>query len=136
MYASTDGSVEGTDVLGLLFLLHRVSMMLVLKFMRVHVGFTRVSQHILIFLLCAAAVNCSVCDAEKQPNVLVFLMDDMGYGDIRALNPAGAGFETPHLDNLLQLISQILNWQILIHQLLLYHLLLFFLPVQLLVLVL
>ena len=103
MYASTDGSVEGTDVLGLLFLLHRVSMMLVLKFMRVHVGFTRVSQHVLIFLLCAAAVNCSVCDAEKQPNVLVFLMDDMGYGDIRALNPAGAGFETPHLDNLLQL---------------------------------
>ena len=51
MYASTDGSVEGTDVLGLLFLLHRVLMMLVLKFMRVHVGFTRVSQHILIFLL-------------------------------------------------------------------------------------
>ena len=27
----------------------------------------------------------------------------MGYGDVRALNPDGAGFETPHLDNLLKL---------------------------------
>ena len=103
MYASTDGSVEGAEVLGLLLLFHKVSTMLFLRFMRVHVGFARVSQHILIFLLCAVAVNCSVCDAEQHPNVLVFLMDDMGYGDIRALNPAGAGFETPHLDNLLQL---------------------------------
>ncbi len=92
MYASTDGSVEGAEVLGLLLLFHKVSTMLFLRFMRVHVGFARVSQHILIFLLCAVAVNCSVCDAEQHPNVLVFLMDDMGYGDIRALNPAGAGF--------------------------------------------
>jgi len=29
-------------------------------------------------------------------------MDDMGYGDVHALNPHGAGFETPHLDFLLQ----------------------------------
>ena len=29
-------------------------------------------------------------------------MDDMGYGDVHALNPNGAGFETPHLDFLLE----------------------------------
>ena len=29
-------------------------------------------------------------------------MDDMGYGDIQALNPNGAGFETPHLEFLLE----------------------------------
>lgn len=34
----------------------------------------------------------------KSPNILIFLMDDMGYGDIKALNPEGAGFATPNLD--------------------------------------
>ena len=29
-------------------------------------------------------------------------MDDMGYGDVHALNPNGAGFETLHLDFLLK----------------------------------
>ena len=36
----------------------------------------------------------------RSPNVLIFLMDDMGYGDVRTLNPDGAGFETPNLDAL------------------------------------
>ena len=44
----------------------------------------------------------SLLALERQPNILVFLMDDMGYGDVHALNPNGSGFETPHLDNLLE----------------------------------
>jgi len=38
----------------------------------------------------------------KNPNILIFMMDDMGYGDIRALNPEGSGFLTPNLDQLIQ----------------------------------
>lgn len=52
-----------------------------------------------IGLLCA---NTSLYGSETKPNILVFLMDDMGYGDVHALNPNGAGFETPHLDFLLE----------------------------------
>ena len=37
----------------------------------------------------------SLLALERQPNILVFLMDDMGYGDVHALNPNGSGFETP-----------------------------------------
>lgn len=38
----------------------------------------------------------------QKPNVLVFMMDDMGYGDIRVLNPEGSGFLTPNFDQLIQ----------------------------------
>ncbi len=46
--------------------------------------------------------NASLYAGELKPNILVFLMDDMGYGDVHALNPNGAGFETPHLEFLLE----------------------------------
>jgi len=46
--------------------------------------------------------NASLYASEIKPNILVFVMDDMGYGDIQALNPNGAGFETPHLEFLLE----------------------------------
>ena len=36
---------------------------------------------------------------DVKPNVIFILADDMGYGDIRALNPEGK-IETPHLDRL------------------------------------
>lgn len=41
-----------------------------------------------------------LADDPPRPNVLIFLMDDMGYGDIHALNPKGSGFSTPNLDAL------------------------------------
>lgn len=38
---------------------------------------------------------------QKKPNIIIFLMDDMGYGDVGALNPKG-GIPTPHLDQLVE----------------------------------
>ena len=38
-------------------------------------------------------------DANARPNVVVILADDLGYGDVRANNPASA-IPTPHLDRL------------------------------------
>jgi arylsulfatase A-like enzyme len=38
----------------------------------------------------------------RPPNVIIFLMDDMGYGDVHALNPQGSGFATPNLDALVK----------------------------------
>lgn len=35
--------------------------------------------------------------AEKQPNILVILADDLGYGDVSAFRP-GADVQTPHVD--------------------------------------
>ncbi len=43
----------------------------------------------------SAPVNVSI----GFPNVIVILADDLGYGDISAINPA-AGIATPHLDRL------------------------------------
>ncbi|MFT5150576.1 MAG: arylsulfatase A [Planctomycetota bacterium] len=37
--------------------------------------------------------------ASERPNVVVILADDMGYGDVHALNP-GSALATPHLDRL------------------------------------
>ncbi len=49
----------------------------------------------LIFAVVLSAVSLSA----KQPNVLVILVDDMGYGDVGAYN-AGSKIPTPNLDRL------------------------------------
>lgn len=49
----------------------------------------------LIFAAALSAVSLSA----KQPNVLVILVDDMGYGDVGAYN-ADSKIPTPHLDKL------------------------------------
>ena len=54
------------------------------------------------FFVGVFCTNASLYAGELKPNILVFLMDDMGYGDVHALNPNGAGFETPHLEFLLE----------------------------------
>ena len=44
------------------------------------------------------AAPCSSHSA--QPNLILFLADDLGYGDIQALNPGRGRIKTPHLDRL------------------------------------
>lgn len=45
------------------------------------------------------AVLASPLPAADRPNIVFILADDMGYGDVRALNPAST-IPTPHLDSL------------------------------------
>ena len=40
-----------------------------------------------IFLFLLSATHASAATAHDKPNVVVFFMDDMGYGDCRAYNP-------------------------------------------------
>ena len=47
----------------------------------------------LLLLLCGSAF------AAETPNIVFILADDMGYGDVRALNPESK-IPTPHLDAL------------------------------------
>ena len=49
-----------------------------------------------LLLLLAPALGAGTAE---PPNVVVILADDMGYGDVRALNPRSA-IPTPHLDRL------------------------------------
>ena len=57
-------------------------------------------KSIILVLLSLLTINLLGPVEAKSPNVLIFLMDDMGYGDVHALNPNGAGFATPNLDAL------------------------------------
>src|SRR5438045_2109803 len=47
--------------------------------------------------LLLGATGRAAADGPKPPNVVVILCDDLGYGDVRCLNPAGK-IPTPHLD--------------------------------------
>ena len=38
--------------------------------------------------------------ADRPPNIVIILADDLGYGDVRAYNPARGKIATPHLDRL------------------------------------
>jgi arylsulfatase A-like enzyme len=48
------------------------------------------------FLFAGTAV---AADPARKPNVVIILADDLGYGDVKALNPGGK-IPTPHLDRL------------------------------------
>lgn len=52
----------------------------------------------LYFLALAVAMACSAF-AAKSPNVVVILVDDMGYGDLGSFNPDSKIY-TPHIDRL------------------------------------
>ena len=54
-------------------------------------------------LILAAALACpaiTLLRAADQPNILYILADDLGYGDVRALNPARGKIATPNLDRM------------------------------------
>lgn len=48
--------------------------------------------------LSVGAMSATNITAKKQPNFIVILMDDMGYGDLRA--NGAIGYETPNIDRL------------------------------------
>ena len=50
----------------------------------------------LLYLLLPVALFA----ADRPPNIVIILADDLGYGDIRAYNPTRGKIATPHLDRL------------------------------------
>ena len=60
------------------------------------------NQKLIHKLACAFLVlwTCSAYAAEHRPNIIVLLADDMGVGDISALN-ANSKIHTPHIDSLI-----------------------------------
>lgn len=51
-------------------------------------------------ILSVAACTTTARAAEAHPNILVILADDLGVGDVQALNPERGKIKTPHLDRL------------------------------------
>ena len=54
--------------------------------------------HKKLVLPAAALLSIFTAEAQKQPNIIVILMDDMGYGDIGT--QGAIGYETPNLDKM------------------------------------
>ena len=46
------------------------------------------------------ATHVAAAAADKQPNIVVILADDLGYGDVHAYNPERGKIPTPHIDRL------------------------------------
>ena len=53
----------------------------------------------LLMIACFASNAESADDSSQKPNILIILADDMGYGDVRAINPSSK-IPTPNLDRL------------------------------------
>lgn len=54
----------------------------------------------LLASMLTGAANVSESAAGQRPNIVVILCDDLGYGDVRCLNPERGKIPTPHIDRL------------------------------------
>ena len=76
---------------------------LVSKGLRGHTSlfFTRglYSMRFIALFFCFSATTAFCAHAQEKPNVIIFFMDDMGYGDCRAYNPESK-VSLPNIENL------------------------------------
>ena len=54
-------------------------------------------RSILPVLACGLALSAQ---ADTKPNIVYILADDLGYGDVKCLNPERCKIATPHMDRL------------------------------------
>lgn len=63
----------------------------------------RIATFILVILPAVLSIHPAICDELQHnrsvPNVVLILADDLGYGDVKCLNPQGK-IATPHFDRL------------------------------------
>jgi len=60
----------------------------------------RIHVFITLALLAFTVPRLSAAATTAKPNIVYILADDMGYGDVQALNPQRGKIKTPHLDRL------------------------------------
>ena len=63
--------------------------------LRLHPAFT-----FALTILCLLATRVMSAAESTRPNIVYILADDLGYGDVQALNPTRGKIKTPHLDRL------------------------------------
>ena len=54
----------------------------------------------MLLLLNLFSICASFARAQEKPNIIFILTDDLGYGDVHALNPKRGKIATPHIDRL------------------------------------
>ncbi|MHC4841550.1 MAG: sulfatase-like hydrolase/transferase [Planctomycetota bacterium] len=57
------------------------------------------ARNLSVAVVLSTLLSCVAAITAERPNVIIFIVDDVGFGDIKALNPQG-GIPTPVLDGL------------------------------------